>query len=131
MRHARLVTTRVFVAVVFVAVAAFMTASSASSARAFAGKVDCNIEAGDVPGLTGDVWMHGTARLLPSGAVTLSCGGQLPPNVKLTHTFVRDDLQCILDDLPGYADTWNNHLVATPSGRVDFTCRWEPPTPTV
>jgi hypothetical protein len=86
-------------------------------------EVGCFTDPGDVPGAPGFDMPKATVVILPNGDVRLSCHGTLPSGFILEATVVRT-IACF--GPPPYAPT-TGHLVATPSGQVTFTCKFEAP----
>jgi hypothetical protein len=86
-------------------------------------EVGCFTDPGDIPGAPGFPMPKATVVILPSGGVQLSCHGMLPAGFTLEATVVRT-IACF--GPPPLAPT-TGHLVATPSGHVSFTCKFDAP----
>jgi len=105
----------------FTALTLFLLAAPASGASTVLkdGDVGCFTDPGDIPGLPGFPLPKATLVLLANGGVVLSCHGQLPAGVSIDETFA--------GSAPCRAPTGEvveAHVVATPSGRVLFACRF-------
>jgi hypothetical protein len=110
-----------------VALTMFFAAQGAASGGAIVLKneeVGCFLDPGDIPGAPHVDLSKGTVVIQPSGAVVLTCHGELPAGVTVTET-VNRYVPCFG---PPPLEPTTGHIIATPSGQVTFTCRFAAPS---
>jgi hypothetical protein len=83
----------------------------------------CGADPADVPGLPGFDIANSTVVVAPTGAVHVTCFGELPPGLSVPTTYVGHVI-CRGD--PGQADS-TGLIVVTVSGQVTITCLFPPP----